>query len=202
MKIAIIVEGKTEQAFKPYLLEFLKTKLGKGMPKLDFMPCKGKIPFGNQLKREVDYLLRGRNASDYVIALTDVYTGTRDFIDAQDAKDKMRRWVGTEPRFYPHVAQYDFEAWLLPYWSTIKRIAGTSHSSPSNNPESVNHGNPPAHILAQIFSRGTNHRCYVKPRDAGRILRDNDLLISINACPELKALVNSIISLCGETPIP
>jgi hypothetical protein len=41
-----------------------------------------------------------------------------------------------------------------------------------------------------------------KPRDAGRILRDNDLSVSIAQCPELKAFVNTIISICGGKVIP
>ena len=32
MKIAIIVEGKTEKAFMPYLREYLKTHLAGTMP--------------------------------------------------------------------------------------------------------------------------------------------------------------------------
>lgn len=58
MRIAIIVEGKTEKAFDSSLKEFLKGRL------------------------------------------------------AADAKQKMREWVGTEPRFFPHAACHDFEAWL------------------------------------------------------------------------------------------
>jgi hypothetical protein len=60
-----------------------------------------------------------------VIALTDVYTGTDDFLDAADAKQKMRAWVGKNDRFHPHVAQHDFEAWLLPFWTDIQSLAGT-----------------------------------------------------------------------------
>ena len=59
-----------------------------------------------------------------MIALTDVYTGNRDFQDAEDAKEKMREWVGENPRFFPHAAQFEFEAWLLPFWTTIQRLAG------------------------------------------------------------------------------
>jgi hypothetical protein len=57
----------------------------------------------------VENLLQGMQPADYVIALTDVYTGNHppDFIDAQDAKTKMVQRVRDEPRFYPHVAQYD-----------------------------------------------------------------------------------------------
>lgn len=43
---------------------------------------------------------------------------------------------------------------------------------------------------------------YVKPRDAERILRDNDLSLSIAQCPELKAFLNTIISICGGAVIP
>jgi hypothetical protein len=85
------------------------------MPHLDFFPFDGRIPKEEKLRRTVQNLLRnGKVPSDAVIALTDVYTGTKDFVDAADAKRKMREWVGSNDKFYPHAAQYDFEAWLLP----------------------------------------------------------------------------------------
>jgi len=76
MKIAIIVEGKTEHVFKPYLTQFLKSKLTGKMPSLDFVPQDGRVPTGSKLKRVVEKLLGDRkNPADHVIALTDVYTG-------------------------------------------------------------------------------------------------------------------------------
>src|SRR5262249_51208612 len=114
MKIAIIVEGKTEQAFLPHLRAFLKTRLTGPMPKLDTVRYAGRVPKGEKLKRDVERLLTsGKEPADAVIALTDVYTGTTppDFVDAADAKAKMRQWVGPDPRFHPHAAQHDFEAW-------------------------------------------------------------------------------------------
>jgi hypothetical protein len=45
-------------------------------------------------------------------------------------------------------------------------------------------------------------RRYKKPRDARRILRDKDLLISAIACPELKAFLNRILQLCEGDLIP
>jgi hypothetical protein len=199
MKISIIVEGKTEKAFIPALREFLKTRLAGQMPKLDVMPCNGRIPKEGKLRRDVENLLQGRNAADHVIALTDVYTGTTppDFQDAAEAKAKMSQWVGDEPRFHPHAAQYDFEAWLLPYWPVIQRLAGHNRAAPSGNPEAVNHSNPPARRIKEIFEIGRCRDSYVKPRDAGRILRENDLLTAINQCAELKALVNTILSVAG-----
>jgi hypothetical protein len=204
MKISIIVEGKTEKAFMPHLREYLKTRLPGGMPQLDPFTYDGRIPKGDKLKRVVANLLQGRNAADYVIALTDVYTGTTppDFQDAADAKFQMRQWVGNEPRFHPHAAQYDFESWLLPYWPTIQKLAGHNKTAPAGNPENVNLNNPPAYRIKEIFEIGKCRDSYVKPRDASRILRENDLSAAINQCAELKAFVNTILSVSGGQVIP
>ena len=90
MKIAILVEGATEVAFRDKLRDFLKNHLEKDLPKLDFKPQDGRIPKTGKLKRVVENLL-DNDGYNVVIALTDVYTGTRDFQDATDAKKKMMR---------------------------------------------------------------------------------------------------------------
>ena len=202
MRIATLVEGETEQAFMPKLRDFLRERLSGKMPKIDPVVYDGRVPTGDKLRRVVERLLdSGTRSADVVIALTDVYTGSREFADAVDAKEKMRRWVGNEPRFFPHVAQYDFEAWLLPYWKDIQRLAGHNRAVPAGNPEQVNHTKPPAYHLKDIFRTGTKWKAYVKPRDAGRILRDNDLLVSAHACSELKAFLNTILTQCGAGAI-
>jgi hypothetical protein len=202
MKIAIIVEGKTETAFKPHLRTFLEPRLPGRMPRLDVFPYDGRIPKGGKLRRVVENLLsQGKPAADAVTALTDVYTGTEDFNDAADAKRKMREWVGPEQRFHPHAAQHDFEAWLLPYWGEIPKIAGHNKSAPPGAPETVNHTHPPAHYLSEIFRQGPCSRHYSKARDANRILRGQDLAVSARQCPELKAFRNTILSLCGGQPV-
>lgn len=199
MRIALIIEGKTEKAFLPYLRSFLRHQLpGKKMPDLNPFPCDGRLPKQAKLKRAVEALLNcGARSSDVVIALTDVYTGTGDFTDAADAKNKMRQWVGPEPRFYPHAAQHDFEAWLLPYWSEIQRLAGHNRRAPAGAPEMVNHNDPPSERIKEVFRSGTARNHYNKPRDAARILRGQDLMVSVEACPELKAFINTILALCG-----
>lgn len=204
VQIVLIVEGQTEKAFLPYLRCFLSSRLPNAMPKIRPYIYDGRIPTEGKLQRVVNNLLSGRNAADHVIALTDVYTGTQppDFKDAADAKIKMRQWVGQEPRFHPHAAQHDFEAWLLPYWPAIQKLAGHNQGCPSGAPEAVNHGNPPAHRLKNLFEIGKCRDSYVKPRDAGRILRDSDLLIAVSKCPELKALVNTILGISGGEVIP
>lgn len=204
MRIALLVEGKTETAFLPSLRTYLERRLAGTMPRLDPVPYDGRIPTGEKLQRVVRRLLEDRRKpADHVIALTDVYTGSRppEFATATDAKKKMRQWVGKEPRFHPHVALHDFEAWLLCYWPAIQRLAGHNRSAPAGNPEKVNHENPPARRIRGIFRIGTCRDAYVKPRDAKRILRDSDLSLAVAKCPELAALVNTILSVCGGTGV-
>ncbi|MBW4480682.1 MAG: DUF4276 family protein [Tolypothrix brevis GSE-NOS-MK-07-07A] len=201
MKIAILVEGATEMAFKQILLDFLKSRFQQRMPKLNFIPYDGRIPKKEKLRRIVNNLL-DKDAYNAVIALTDVYTGTNDFQDAADAKAKMNAWVGNNPNFYPHAAQYDFEAWLLPYWSTIQRLARHNRSAPGSLPEQVNHDNPPSYHIKEIFEIGECRRSYSKIRDVASILRKNNLIDAVNVCPELKAFLNTILSLCEVDVIP
>lgn len=199
MKIAILVEGATELAFREKLRDFLQNYLRQQMPKLKFIKQDGRIPKEEKLKRIVENLLSGD--CDAVIALTDVYTGTKDFKSAADAKAKMNVWVGNNPNFYPHVALHDFEAWLLPYWETIKILAKHKRSAPSGSPETVNHDKPPAYRLKEIFELG-KASSYNKVFDGKRILEKNDLMIAIQACPELKMFVNCILLLCKGQEIP
>lgn len=171
------------------------------MPRLDMFPYNGRIAKGDTLRRDVEYLLTGNQRANAVIALTDVYTGTGEFQDAADAKKKMREWVGNNPSFHPHAAQYEFEAWLLPYWSDIQKVAGHNRTAPAGNPESVNHSHPPSHHIREIFKIGQRRDGYSKSRDANRILRGKDLSLAAAKCPELRGFWNTILQLCGGEPI-
>lgn len=166
---------------------------------MDFLPQDGRLPKEEKLKKLVVHLLSGRVPSIAVVALTDIYTGTTDFISAADAKKKMKEWVGTdESRFYPHVALHDFEAWLIPYWPEIQRLAGSNRRPPAGAPESVNHSKPPAYHLVEVFRTGSKGKKYVKPRDAKRILRNQDLATAAQMCPELKAFLDTILTIAGH----
>jgi len=199
MKIAILVEGKTEKTFiEGKVRDFIISRV-RQRPSLRPIVSKGRISKEGDLKRTVEYLL---DDYDVVIALTDVYTSSnykipRDFKDAADAKAKMRAWVGNNPKFYPHAAQYDFEAWLLPYWSTIQKLVGQKQSAPPGQPEQVNHTKPPSKRIMEFFETSKRGVSYNKIIHSKHILEKNDLLISANACPELKAFLNTILSLCG-----
>jgi len=92
-----------------------------------------------------------------------------------------------------------FGAWL---WHETLTLAGHNKTAPGGNPETVNHTKPPAYIIKELFEAGHCRKSYMKPRDAGRILRENDLFIAIKQCQELKAFVNTILSFSGGTVIP
>jgi hypothetical protein len=204
MRIVLLVEGHTEQAFMQHLRRYLARHLAP-MPKLETRPYHGRVPVGPLLQEAVQDLLRRRQRPvDHVIALTDVYTGTTPplFKDAADAKSRMRDWVGLEPRFHPHAAQYDFEAWLIPYWDDLRRIAGHNQAVPGANPEAINHDNPPSKRIKALFQVGTYRGAYSKPRDADRIFRKNGIEAAVAQCPELKSFINTILTICGATPVP
>jgi len=202
MKIAILMEGETERVFLPYLRGFLSQRLPNTMPRLVPHKYDGRIPKEDKLRRVVEALLAGPHpCADHVIALTDVYTGSDDFRDAADAKQKMDTWVGTNGRFHAHAAQHDFEAWLLPYWPAIQKLAGHMRTAPAGKPESVNHNHPPSYHIKEIFRIGSGPRHYTKTRDAKRILEGKDLSIAAAECPELRNFLNTILKLCGGKPI-
>ena len=131
------------------------------MPRLDFKPQHGGIPKEGKLRRIVKNLL-DNDDYDAVIALTEVYTGKQDFQDANDAKDQMRRWVDNNPKFYPHTALHDFEAWLLPYWTTIQKRAKHNRSAPSGSPETVNHQKPPSYWIKEILAQENAEKTMTK----------------------------------------
>ena len=202
MKIVLLVEGRTEKAFLPILRAYIHGRLppDKDRPKLSVNRYDGRIPKQERLKKIVENEVR--SGADAVIALTDVYTGSTDFKNADDAKKKMADWCNQHPSFYPHAALHDFEAWLLPYWDEIKTLSGSDRAAPAISPESVDHNKPPARLLAEVFLQGSKGRAYSKPRDAARILDKKDLTIAANSCSELKSFLNRILLLCNGTLIP
>jgi hypothetical protein len=199
MKISLIVEGQTEKVFVPKLRDHLQALLPREMPTLHSVPQNGRIPVGYKLDKLVNSLLqKGKTPSDHVIAITDVYP---DYSNATDAKAALRQSVTDKNRFHPHAAQYEFEAWLLPYWGRIREISGHNQSPPGNNPETVNKNNPPSNRIKDAYRLGQKRYSYKKPIDAVKILQGQDLMIAIHQCSELKSFVNTILSICGGQKI-
>jgi len=191
--IVIIAEGETEDALLPALREFLKEHY-KLSPRILARRMDGTVFERGKLVRVIENLLR--EFGGHVFVLTDQYGGTpaKNFSSPEEARRKLREFVGDHPNVHVHVAAHDFEAWLIPLWDEIARSIGSTKPAPPGAPEKLNNQNPPSKRIQELF-RSAKKR-YVKTRDAQKFLGRYGLKKSVDACPELRALVEAIAAVC------
>ncbi len=196
MTVILLAEGETEKALTNKLKAFFDERAGvEGKPRIALRSRVIQLR-PEKLHRQVRLeLADSRTAA--VVGLVDVFP---KFADASEAKKFLQEAVGDEPRFYPHAAQYDVEAWLLPYWDVICRRVGVKHNRPGDNPELVDRERPPSKRLAELYA--TVKRKYIKPIEMDNILRDQDLTVAASQCAELKSLLNTLLTLGGLSALP
>ncbi len=200
MTIVLLVEGDTEQALKEHLKRFLDRRAdaeGKPRVRLQVRPVVGrsKGAFINRVRKELQ-----QSDITAVIGLVDVYP---DYVNAATAKDDLNEKAGHHPNFYAHAAQYDVEAWLLPFWDDICRRLNIQRRAPGHNPEQVDGERPPSQRLMELYRLAKPRpRKYNKPADMYEILARHDLADAAAKCPELRALLNTLLALSGLTPLP
>jgi len=196
LRIVLLVEGKTETALKEVLKAFLDRRAeAEGKPKVGLRtkPMDTGLLKPERVRDQVVMSLRDPEVV-CVIGLVDVHP---HFSSAREAKDRLQQVVGQEPIFHPHAAQYEVEAWLLPYWEDICRRLKLARHPPGPHPEQVNHQTPPSQHLATLYRAAS--RFYDKPRDAKAILQGKDLTVAANQCPEFKAFLNTLLTCAGLT---
>jgi hypothetical protein len=197
MTIVLLVEGATETALKDKLKAFLDERAeAEGRPKVT-LRTKDIAPLNPGKLRHRVRLELGESKVTAVVGLVDVYP---DFTSADEAKQFLRDAADDE-RFYAHAAQYDVEAWLLPYWDFICDRLGVRKAKPGTRPEQVDLEWPPSKHLGELYRTAKPSRKYVKPIEMATILRNQDLTVAANQCPELKSLLNTLLSLAGLTPL-
>jgi len=168
---------------------------------LEIKSLKGSL-FSEKLVRLVAQYA-SRNDVVGIVTVTDVYP---KFRGAADAKTALRRHVGNsagEKAFRAHAAQYELEAWLLPFWDEIARSLGRTAERakrPAGKPEEVNSQRPPSKHLEELFNRAG--RKYDKVRYASQWLTAGRLEAAATHCPELKDFLNSILELAGAELLP
>ena len=111
----------------------------------------------------------------------------------------MHKAAGYDERFFAHAAQYDVEAWLLPYWESICNRIGVTRSRPGANPEQVNNISPPSKRLEELYQ--IKRRKYKKPLEMTAILERQDLSIAARECRELRLLLNTLLKIGGLSPL-
>ena len=87
------------------------------------------------------------------------------------------------------------------FWHTIQNLAGHNTTAPGGAPETVNHNKPPSYHIKQVYEIGRCRDSYIKPRDAKRILNENDPSVAIGQCPELKLFIDTILEVSGGAKV-
>ena len=200
MTIVLLVEGDTEQALKEHLKRFLDRRAnaeGKPRVRLEVRPVVGRSKGAFMHRVLMELRQPGVTAVDGLIA---VYP---DYGSAAAAKDDLNAKAGHHPNFYAHAAQYDVEAWLLPFWDDICRRLNIQRRAPGHNPEQVDGERPPSLRLMELYRLAKPRpRKYNKPADMYEILARHDLVDAATKCPELRALLNTLLALSGLTQLP
>ncbi|MCW1969219.1 MAG: DUF4276 family protein [Anaerolineae bacterium] len=201
MTIVILVEGNTEVGLIDHIRNFvaMQAKQFNRQPaKLKSIVMDGRNPItiGKQIRNSLN--MPDVNA---VVGLIDVYPQFKHAIEAKEWLMNIAQDAGIRQHFYAHAAQYDVEAWLLPYWDAICQRIGVKQTPISQHPENVNGTQPPAYRLQALYQRAKPPRRYVKTKEMPAILRGKDLGLSINACPEFKAFINTLLKLNNLSPI-
>jgi hypothetical protein len=202
VRIVVLCEGKTEAALTAQLREFVQRRATPGSR----VGVDAKSLDGQIMRKKLETLVR-LHASDHevcgVIVLTDVYP---DFKDAADAKERVRDCAGgaaAGSKLRVHAAQFEVEAWLLPFWDEIARSLKVSAKRPGGKPEDVNHLKPPSLHLEELYRRAKPRpRRYDKVTEAPRWLTWERLPQAASECPELKLFLNSLLDLAGAESLP
>jgi len=188
----MLVEGDSERVLRNHLKRFLDEQAERtGTPKISFQTKP--ITFSRARLRGL-IRLELADPEVHLIGLIDVFP---DFRSATEAKAFLSEAAENHPRFYSHAAQYDVEAWLLPFWGIICRRLGVKRSSPSNNPETVDHERPPSKLLDELYAAATPPRKFIKPVEMNAILDGQDLTVIARACPEFRFLLGTLQKLSG-----
>jgi hypothetical protein len=195
VSVVLLAEGDTERALKEHLKAFLDQRAileGKQRTKLllrSYLSLRK-----DKLSRQIQLLL-DEPGVEAVVALIDVFP---NFADAAEAKAWLRGSTDESRRFFAHAAQFDVEAWLLPYWDDICRRLKLEKRRPSAHPEHVNGHRPPAYHLDELYRQAKpKARKYNKPIEMREVLRGKDLTVAADACPEFKSLLNTLLALHG-----
>lgn len=199
MKIVVLCEGATEEALKQGLREFVQSRAeGVGRVGIETRSLDGPV-LRKKLARLVELNLAKSDVLG-VVALTDVYP---DFDNAKEAKDALRRFAGSgqaDAKFRPHAAQFDVEAWIMPFWPQIGMHLGVKAASPGARPEEINTQRPPSHHLRELYAKAKQR--YEKVIDGAKWLTAEKLGTAAGHCPELKSFLNSLLELAGADKLP
>ena len=195
MKIVLLCEGRTEKAlqkeFKRHLDAYAHMRNGPRVG-LAVLPVEHRVDNCVELVRRLNHHAKQADVLG-VVALADVYPC---YTSAEEVKEALRRCVEGSPhqdRFHAHAAQFEVEAWLLPFWEDIAKRLEVKAKPPGAKPEEVDSEKPPSRHLKELFARAREK--YEKPIDAAKILNGR-IEKAAEHCPQLKSLLETLCRLC------
>lgn len=198
MKVVVLCEGKTEAALRTALHQWVNRRLLETNMGIAIKALGGSL-LRSKFRTQVE-----RNLADpavlAVIGLTDVYPNFDSAMHAKAALTTRVAGSADSKSFRPHVALFEVEAWLLPFWDDIATRLGVQAKRPGDKPEDVNTQKPPSKHIEGLFRRAGKE--YQKARDAPKWLTADRLEIAAQSCPELKAFLNTLLELAGAEPLP
>lgn len=202
-KLVLLAEGDTERIVSAHFKSFLDQRAdseGKPRVRLYAVAFNGSIMKAN-LQRRVEHHLNSPLTCG-VVALADMYPEFKG-MSAKAARDQLLGLMPKDERCRAHVAKHDFEAWLLAGWQAILDHGNIASKQPwGAQPEEINHGNPPAHRIRDLFDHHAKpHRKYKKPVDGLAIFKNLDLENVAAVCPEFRLFLNSLLELSGYEPL-
>jgi hypothetical protein len=119
LTIVLLVEGSTEKTLTDQLKEYLDQRATLvGRPRVALRAVKIKSTEPHALGQQIRLQLQTQNTTD-VVGLMDVFPHFTDALAVKTFLRGVAECAGVTQHFYPHAAQYDVEAWLLPYWMTF-----------------------------------------------------------------------------------
>jgi hypothetical protein len=199
--VVVMAEGDTERAACGPLKQFLDQRAGtRPKVRLQINSFHGALK-ESEVRGRAQKFLSDPNVIG-VVALLDLYPQFKNGLS--DARKTVTAWMPKNRRCHVHFAKHDFEAWLLLGWDAILSQSGVkSGLKPWGlHPEEINHNNPPAHRLTDLFQRGCPPRKYKKPIDGKKLFEKLDLPEVAKVCPEFKAFLNTLLTLAQYDLLP
>lgn len=195
MKLALYVEGSTEQAIPAFIKRWLDRQLPQPIS-IPAVPFRGAPDYLKNFASRVRLAL-GERKIDGAIGLIDFYGSGLPY--RGDTIREQYQWARqllqsqlNDTRFIQHFAVHETEAWLLSEPSIFP--SAIVKDLPTVDPEAINSSHPPASILRDLYHRKLGKK-YKKPIEGASLFSKLDPNIAYERCPHLKLLLDDVLAL-------
>ena len=201
MRFVLFVEGHTEKKIiSPFLKRWLDARLDQRVC-IKVVRFEGWSEMVKDLAVKTRMHLRASSADQIiaVIALPDLY-GPTIYPDRLTSARARMNWAikyfegqVDEERFRMFFAVHEIEAWLLSDPGIFPPSVARAFPDKVKQPESVNFNEPPAKLLAQLYSK--QRKRYKKPVDGSILFKKLNPDRVYEKCPVFKRMMDEMLVL-------